>query len=200
MRRILLAFGFLCNSLVFYGIGLSQSAVSIYGGRNGANNLKEDDDVDREFIRSHFNDYQIKTELRNLLFTWTMVTKDHFDYAVDSVTKINKNNIDGDIVECGVWKGGLSMAMVLANQQDNIERDFWLFDTFEGLPPPTSDKDDPKAKRVYSLLQNDQKKDPEISNRMKSKLIEKGKWNLGMYVIIFIYIIFVLVMKSENLT
>ena len=194
MRRILLAFGFLCNSLVFYGIGLSQSAVSINGGRNGANNLKEDgvvvvdDDVDREFIRSHFNDYQIKTELRNLLFTWTMVTKDHFDYAVDSVTKINKNNIDGDIVECGVWKGGMSMAMVLANQQDNIERKFWLFDTFEGLPPPASVKDDPKAKRVYSLLQNDQKKDPEISNRMKSKAIEKGKWNLGTILYVLYYI------------
>ena len=117
-----------------------------------------------------------------------MVTKDHFEYAVDSVTKINKNNIDGDIVECGVWKGGMSMAMVLANQQDNIERKFWLFDTFEGLPPPASVKDDPKAKRVYSLLQNDQKKDPEISNRMKSKAIEKGKWNLGTILYVLYYI------------
>ncbi len=41
------------------------------------------------------------------------------------------NDIEGDVVECGVWKGGMSagMAMVLEGK-----RSFWLFDSFEGLP------------------------------------------------------------------
>jgi O-methyltransferase len=40
-------------------------------------------------------------------------------------------SIEGDFVECGVWKGGMSAAtaMVLGK-----ERSFHLFDSFEGLP------------------------------------------------------------------
>jgi hypothetical protein len=41
----------------------------------------------------------------------------------------------GDIVECGVWKGGMSagMASILGNS-----RAYHLFDSFEGLPPAES--------------------------------------------------------------
>jgi O-methyltransferase len=38
----------------------------------------------------------------------------------------------GDVVECGVWRGGMSagIAELLGN-----DRKYWLFDSFEGLPP-----------------------------------------------------------------
>ena len=41
-------------------------------------------------------------------------------------------NLSGCVVECGVWRGGMSagMAALLGNQ-----RDYYLFDSFEGLPP-----------------------------------------------------------------
>ena len=40
--------------------------------------------------------------------------------------------IPGDVVECGTWKGGMiaGIAKVLGNS-----RDYFLFDSFEGLPP-----------------------------------------------------------------
>ena len=48
-------------------------------------------------------------------------------------------NISGDIVECGVWKGGCSALMMetfkAAGQEDRI---FHLYDTFEGMSEPTA--------------------------------------------------------------
>lgn len=40
--------------------------------------------------------------------------------------------IPGAIVECGVWKGGMiaGIAQLLGD-----DREYWLFDSFEGLPP-----------------------------------------------------------------
>jgi hypothetical protein len=48
-----------------------------------------------------------------------------------------RQKIPGDIVECGVWKGGSMMvvAKTLIALGD-VERDLWLFDTFEGMPEP----------------------------------------------------------------
>lgn len=48
-------------------------------------------------------------------------------------------NVEGDFVECGVWKGGSTAINVFAEMHANRgikKRDFWLFDTFEGLPMP----------------------------------------------------------------
>ena len=46
--------------------------------------------------------------------------------------------IPGCVVECGVWRGGMSagMAEVLG-----VERNYFLFDSFEGLPPAREDLD-----------------------------------------------------------
>jgi SAM-dependent methyltransferase len=40
--------------------------------------------------------------------------------------------VPGCVVECGVWRGGMSAAMVEVLGQN---RDYFLFDSFEGLPP-----------------------------------------------------------------
>lgn len=50
-------------------------------------------------------------------------------------------DVPGEIVECGVWRGGMSagIATLLGNS-----RKYWLFDSFEGLPPATPE-DGPEA-------------------------------------------------------
>jgi len=54
--------------------------------------------------------------------------------AVDHVVR---HRIAGDVVECGVWRGGSMMAVALALSQRGDERDLWLYDTFEGMSKPT---------------------------------------------------------------
>ena len=79
-----------------------------------------------------------------------MTSDQHQNFANEAVKRINKDGIEGDIVECGVWKGGMTMAMAFENMKTNVDRHFWLFDTFEGLPEPSSEKDDPRAKRIFN--------------------------------------------------
>jgi len=49
-----------------------------------------------------------------------------------------EEDIPGDFVECGVWKGGSSGLMALAQKKFEINgtRKIHLFDSFEGLPQP----------------------------------------------------------------
>lgn len=44
--------------------------------------------------------------------------------------------LDGDIVECGTWRGGMSAAMAEVSLAKGMVRRSVLFDSFEGLPPP----------------------------------------------------------------
>jgi len=72
---------------------------------------------------------------------YTMTSAERIYSACESVRYIIKNDIPGDIVECGVWKGGSMMAMAMTLlEQKNKSRDLWLYDTFEGMSEPT-DKD-----------------------------------------------------------
>jgi hypothetical protein len=60
-----------------------------------------------------------------------------------------EDQVPGDLVECGVWKGGA--AFLLADQlkrAGNHDRKVWMFDSFEGLPPP--DEIDGAAALAYS--------------------------------------------------
>lgn len=56
----------------------------------------------------------------------------------ESVKYIIRHNIPGSIVECGVWKGGSMMAVAKTLMELKTERDLYLFDTFERMPPPTA--------------------------------------------------------------
>ena len=54
------------------------------------------------------------------------------------VAHVVKHRIPGAIVECGVWRGGSMMAAALMLRAlGDTTRPLFLFDTFEGLPPPT---------------------------------------------------------------
>ncbi len=84
--------------------------------------------------------------------------------AFNATDHISKHKIQGAIVECGVWKGGCTaiMAEHLVKQGD-VSRDFYLYDTFEGMSEPT-DKDfsfftTMKADALYETYQKDGKSD-----------------------------------------
>lgn len=57
-------------------------------------------------------------------------------YAMyQAASYVAKAGIDGDYVECGVWKGGSSMiAALVFRQHGSIERNFYLYDTYAGMP------------------------------------------------------------------
>src|SRR3546814_4658299 len=59
------------------------------------------------------------------------------DWSSD-VCSSDLNAIDGDIVECGVWRGGSSIAVAQRLCEiGEIQRHLWLYDTFAGMPAPS---------------------------------------------------------------
>jgi len=68
---------------------------------------------------------------------FTMVGLESLVDLALQVRTVLSNNISGDFVECGVWRGGASFLMAdLLRQEGVSHRKVWLFDSFEGMPPP----------------------------------------------------------------
>jgi hypothetical protein len=56
---------------------------------------------------------------------------------IDACRYIARYEIPGDVVECGVWRGGSMMAAALTLREVDSVRGLHLFDTFEGMTPPS---------------------------------------------------------------
>ena len=72
--------------------------------------------------------------------SYTMVTNKNLIVLYNLVQRANSLDLPGDIVECGVWNGGSAAVMGLSNIEGTHKyrnRTIWLFDSFQGLPPPT---------------------------------------------------------------
>jgi hypothetical protein len=69
---------------------------------------------------------------------FTMTSPERVIALCDAVAYVAKNRIAGAVVECGVWRGGSSIAAALMFAElGDRSRDFYLFDTFEGMSEPT---------------------------------------------------------------
>jgi O-methyltransferase len=69
---------------------------------------------------------------------YTATTIERLVGLVDAVRYVSANRIEGDVVECGVWRGGSIMAAMHALiKMGDLTRHFHLFDTFEGMTEPT---------------------------------------------------------------
>jgi O-methyltransferase len=67
----------------------------------------------------------------------TMTSPERIYSLIEAVRYIDRNNIPGAIVECGVWKGGSMMAAAeVLRRQGDTRRELFLYDTFEGMSEP----------------------------------------------------------------
>lgn len=56
---------------------------------------------------------------------------------IQAIRYIEANAIAGDIVECGVWRGGNLVIAGLLRKRLGFDRRIWAFDTFAGMTAPT---------------------------------------------------------------
>ena len=105
------------------------------------NNIPEIDNENKKLIE-FINDYSLTPLVRR----WALIKSIHY---------INKNMINGDIVECGIWRGGnLFLAKKIQDTYyKNIKRKFYGYDTFEGMPEPTI-YDGLKSIKIYQELKS----------------------------------------------
>jgi hypothetical protein len=102
----------------------------------------------------------VDTGLRRLAETWNLISPSEFaslyrqirTETICSVARLRglyralryvvKQDIAGDVVECGCARGGSAALMGLTLCQLGSQRNLWLFDTFEGLPAPSTEDPD----------------------------------------------------------
>lgn len=90
-------------------------------------------------IKERFPSDFAEEEKKNLAAVegFTMTSTERQVALSRAVDYLVKNQVEGDIVECGVWKGG-SMMLIARKllQLNDSNRKLFLFDTFEGMSEP----------------------------------------------------------------
>jgi len=80
-----------------------------------------------------------KKNFLNLIKPYTMTSNERIFCLYDSLEYLVNNNISGDLVECGVWKGGNILGMCeYLKSIDKISNNIFLYDTFTGMTPPSN--------------------------------------------------------------
>jgi O-methyltransferase len=80
--------------------------------------------------------------------------------------EINRRSVPGDIVECGVYNGGSAAIMASLCERSPVNRNVWLFDSFEGLPKPT-DKDGNEAPAYEGWCHGDLSKVKKVLRKLR---------------------------------
>jgi O-methyltransferase len=88
---------------------------------------------------------------------FTMTSPERIFALCEAVRYVVRHNIPGDIVECGVWKGGSMMAVAKCLQSLNQSRSLYLFDTFCGMTAPDAVDIDLVGRSAADLLVNSPK-------------------------------------------
>lgn len=75
-----------------------------------------------------------------------------------------RNKIKGDFVECGIWRGGNSIAAKAIFNIYNEKKELYLYDTFAGMTEPSK----------FDFRLKDSKRAVDTFN--KTKLMDKNNW------------------------
>lgn len=81
---------------------------------------------------------ELKKELIN--HKYTLLQNYQMDSLWDIMNKIHIEQTPGVLVETGVYRGGASIIMQLANKVYNLNKKIYLFDSFMGTPDKTKTK------------------------------------------------------------
>jgi O-methyltransferase len=92
---------------------------------------------------------------------WTMTSPEKLYALILATRHVVRHKIPGDVVECGVWRGGSMHAVAKTLLElDVTDRDLYLFDTFEGMPPPTPEDLRQDGQRAEDMLARTTKDNP----------------------------------------
>jgi O-methyltransferase len=85
---------------------------------------------------------------------YTLTSVPRIQALLDAVSYCVQRGLSGAFAECGVWRGGSVLAMILKLQDlGTTDRDIYLYDTFEGMTEP-SERDtsrySPPAMRTWA--------------------------------------------------
>lgn len=120
-----------------------------------------------------------KEEFLNIVKPHSMTSEERIYELFNSLEYIRINNINGDFVECGVWRGGNVLGiMEYLDFYKIYDRNIWLYDTFNGMTKPDEidiDFRNIKASDIFEKIKcycsiDDVNKNLSLSNYPKKNL------------------------------
>ena len=75
--------------------------------------------------------------IKELCRLYTSCSSERIQQTLDAVQYVIQNDIKGCLIEVGVWKGGMVMAMMYKLKQLDVLRHVLLYDTFSGMSEPS---------------------------------------------------------------
>jgi len=81
---------------------------------------------------------EFEINLAKLCSKFSLTGYDRLFCLIRAIEHINHNNLEGDFVECGVWKGGNLILFQKMIERLNLKnKKIYGYDTFEGMSEPT---------------------------------------------------------------
>lgn len=120
--------------------------------------VKPDERLVKDGLPADFDQETVATYRK--VKTYTMTTPERIASLCNAVNYLVKNNIQGDFVECGVWRGGSTMAAIdTLLKAGDTSRTVYLYDTFEGMSEPTEHDKELSGNAADTLMQSSQRED-----------------------------------------
>ena len=97
-------------------------------------------------------------EIINLGMQYSMASWERLYANINSIKYLVDSQVEGSVVECGVWRGGSMLTMLETLRQcSEINREIYLYDTFTGMSAP-SIEDGNFAHEKFKELQTGEEK------------------------------------------
>jgi len=95
-----------------------------------------------EAVRPRKFDPALRAEGRDWpTYGQTMLSMKRLDNIQFCVEQVIRNEVPGDLIEAGVWRGGASILMRAVLKAYGVrDRYVWVADSFQGIPPPDPEK------------------------------------------------------------
>ena len=90
-------------------------------------------------------------EIIKIAKKYSMTTEIRMWALINSIKKVDYEKIEGDIVECGIWKGGNIILINKLLKKIKLNKKIYCYDTFEGMI--STDKIDKEISSGRSSLQ-----------------------------------------------
>ena len=122
-------------------------------------------------------------ELIDICSKYSMTSLERMFALMKAINFIDENNVEGDFVECGVWKGGNLILFQKLNEKFKLNKKIYAYDTFEGMTEPEDIDETFDGKSSKDILNKLYKKNV---NRKKNIVIadcsiDEVKKNFEMY-------------------
>ena len=123
---------------------------------------------------------EAKSEIKKIIKVssqYSMTGEKRMYALYQAILNAKIKNLEGDFVECGVWKGGNILLYSLLNDFFKLDKNIYAFDTFDGMTTPEEIDVNYQGYSASNAMEKSKKKENEMNVHCFSS-IEMVKTNI----------------------